>query len=57
MTVPTIVAVGPNSFKPKKLITFSLSLGSEKRSLRKSEIIKYFFLLSQQRRKTLDDAN
>lgn len=54
MTVPTVLGVGPNSFKPNELITFSLSLGSEKKSLRKSEMIKDFFFLSQQRRKTLD---
>ena len=43
MTVPTVLGVGPNSFKPNELITFSLSLGSEKKSLRKSEMIKDFF--------------
>lgn len=49
MTVPTVLGVGPNSFKPNELITFSLSLGSEKKSLRKSEMIKDFFFFCHSR--------
>ena len=53
MTVPTVLGVGPNSFKPNELITFSLSLGSEKKSLRKSEMIKdFFFFVTAEKKDT-----